>query len=630
MKNDITNQLFYGSKKTFTSKDMEREFYRRLLINSNHILRRKGTKNGIEMMMNMFGIDRDKWSLTEYIYIAEDTICDTDVEEIENINITTPSTLNGVVYSQTGNETESTDIEEIQYSDKLNNITLEREYLDTYRTCPNCAKPVLNGFLLPYMIGKTEHREYIVYSQDKRFGIKYFNGTENIIRYDKCNENIFNSVDGYTDYVIVDENGTEIENNFLVKVTQLYDGGEGTILIDGYENTFKRICPLCNGSGEIRDFIGVPYFKGNSERLYYQQNGGWWRETLKYLNSTTDITTLLEINGSLLKLGDLYFVDDVSSLIKSILPNTNEIIPEYKYVVHSVTGDGTINYGIGDISYSHGDSFFGQINQQSFSRPYGSDAIVIYHPTNYFVLTDMTMYNTLDGWENIPETRFSLFTSEKNSDITVSVDKINSIIDIVEGNNVHVGYGKFDKGVNYVQHFAKNRESILGVYIPSGGISEGEEYVVYSKSGDGTIIYNGETMINGTRFAGVSNITTYTVDGDARVHLNNHLFNMTGETSLFKYILDNAPDCIKRKDNNDEFVHKQYKDLFDKGFVVREVIDTKKVWYTDKDGILQTNDNYELRPNKWLYEDFETNDNGELIITFEQGNNTRMVKYNIL
>ena len=45
--------------------------------------------------------------------------------------------------------------------------------------------------------------------------------------------------------------------------------------------------------------------------------------------------------------------------------------------------------------------------------------------------------------------------------------------------------------------------------------------------------------------------------------------------------------------------------MFDKGFVVREVVDTKKVWHTDENGFVQTDDNFELKPNKWLYEDFE-------------------------
>jgi len=629
MKNSISNQLYYGTKKTFTSKDMEREFYRRLLINSNDLLRRKGTKNGIEMMMNMFGIDRDKWSLSEYVYVAEDPLCDTEVDEIGNINNTTSDTINGVVYSENADGVEDIDIEALEYSDSLEGLTLDKEYLNTYRTCPKCAKPILSGYILPYKIGNLEYRDFIVYSQDKKYGIKYFNGVDYIILYDKCNENTFTSTDGFTEYTIVDENGNEIENNFLVKVAQRYEGGEGVILINNFEGSIKKICPLCNGSGEIRDYIGVPFFKGNSEKLYYQQNGNWWRETLKYLNSTSNITTLTEINGALLKLGDLYYVDDVSSLYRNIQPNSNEIVAEYKYTVHSASGEGTIVYGLDSMVYKHGDIFYGQLNKENYIRPSGSDAIVIYHPTNYYILTDINKFNSLNGWENIPETRFNYFTSKNNTDITISVDKINEIIDIIEGNNPHVGYGRYDKGISYIQHFAKNKESLLGLNIPNGGIVEGEEYIVYSKSGEGTIIYNGETMISGTRFGGRANVSTFIVNGDARVHLNSNAVNLDGETSLFKYALDNAEDCIKRTDNNDNYIHKQYADLFDKGFVVREVIDSKKVWRADENGILDIDDNYELRPNKWLYEDFETDENGNLIITFEQGDNIRNVKYKI-
>lgn len=51
----------YSSDQTYSFRAMNKEFIRRLIINSNEILRHKGTIHGVEMILSMFGMHNRAW-----------------------------------------------------------------------------------------------------------------------------------------------------------------------------------------------------------------------------------------------------------------------------------------------------------------------------------------------------------------------------------------------------------------------------------------------------------------------------------------------------------------------------------------------------------------------------------------
>lgn len=58
----------FTDEKKYTYQDVSNEFLRRLKINSRHILRHKGTIDGIEMMLGMFGLKSKRYNGSSYDY----------------------------------------------------------------------------------------------------------------------------------------------------------------------------------------------------------------------------------------------------------------------------------------------------------------------------------------------------------------------------------------------------------------------------------------------------------------------------------------------------------------------------------------------------------------------------------
>ena len=58
----------YTDNRKYTYQDVSNEFLRRLKINSRHILRHKGTIDGIEMMLGMFGLKSKRFNENNYDY----------------------------------------------------------------------------------------------------------------------------------------------------------------------------------------------------------------------------------------------------------------------------------------------------------------------------------------------------------------------------------------------------------------------------------------------------------------------------------------------------------------------------------------------------------------------------------
>ena len=86
----ITDVMYPGENDGYVAQEVENNFMRRFRINLKNILRAKGTKKSIEMLLSMFGVPRDWYSFKEYVYFANDFIpyqdCGTNLSCISSNN----------------------------------------------------------------------------------------------------------------------------------------------------------------------------------------------------------------------------------------------------------------------------------------------------------------------------------------------------------------------------------------------------------------------------------------------------------------------------------------------------------------------------------------------------------------
>jgi hypothetical protein len=464
-RNSITDQLYHGWQEEYTAEKMDFEFYRRLLLNSPYIASWKGTKHGMEMIMNLFGVDRKTWEIEEYVYVATGTTFNNSTVRnsmfSNKVNITSPNIAPGYKYwvnAADGDDTSYIEYDTVKYFDGEYFIGVDGK--PSFITSNSAAVYLDEIDNLGYHNLK---RNYTI-NGDKwydsgPFAQEYEPSTlDEDPLHDICVEKFY-----YGDYVQCDLCGP-------YKPAQNIGGG---IVL---QNGVRRVCPKCMGTGHVRNCMGVPAFKGNSYILYYQQNGGWYRETER---STGWVGTL----------DDLY-----------IIPRNNLISGSVYYVV--------------------------------------KDDIV--NSTHYWIMVDIVEAGNSTGWHNILPNEmasYSFVDKYTNKTVTVSVDKLNEVVDTNDGNNPHSGGGKYDDGLEYVLNYG------------SLGATKG---------------------------------------------------------SLFKYVIDNAPDCIKSEN--------QYKNLLNMGFALSRVVDTKKSWgvYDNNDMILHVDNNYSIKTQTpvgcgmWTEDNFNT------------------------
>jgi hypothetical protein len=299
---DVSDNLYYGYIEGFSAKELELEFYRRLLLNSPHIVKWKGTKHGLEMIMNLFGIDRNDWEIQEFAYVANAS------------NFCSPNGCNNSTLFQDRVATVSGQIQEGYIYHVMD--TGSNGYI-TYPTTNGVnyyngdsftgvdSEPNFTSSATTVSVYMDEI-ENLAYLNKQRYetmnGIVYFEGElspEVEEEYDNpddlhdlCVERFF-----YGDFETCPICGE------YDPATNL---GGGVTFINGQ----KTICTRCNGTGVVRRFCGVPVFKGNSEILYYQQFGEWYQQTYRALNMANTLSELYKLNKSDLTVGDIYFVNN--------------------------------------------------------------------------------------------------------------------------------------------------------------------------------------------------------------------------------------------------------------------------------------------------------------------------------
>ena len=279
----------YRSDKPYTYFDANNEFMRRLAINSPFIWRHKGTIEGIEMILGMFGLKSKRW-----------------------VDRLTPNCINDDVMA---------DYEIIEYSSLTSRIEEKWDAVhQMYRMdWINSTKSIVYDYRT--MSNYTSYGAPINYIS--------YQGLPVLYRY----ENLQYQLDGNGDYVL-DENGEKIlENEPYIKVSPL-SGQESTSSVT---ESFKNINE--DNSAVRRRYLYPNFDKG--EQLdgnpYFQMNGGWLSKTVQNNGKPSE-----EDNSSNERFNFQYDVDDniaYTCYVKEGKDENEEIVdnhPIYKETVRNI------------------------------------------------------------------------------------------------------------------------------------------------------------------------------------------------------------------------------------------------------------------------------------------------------
>jgi len=78
--------MFPGALGSLSTKEVDSEVNRRMIINSPYIWRSKGTKKAIRKVMNLLGVDENYYQIREYTQKVDNFLVDTSLQKIADLN----------------------------------------------------------------------------------------------------------------------------------------------------------------------------------------------------------------------------------------------------------------------------------------------------------------------------------------------------------------------------------------------------------------------------------------------------------------------------------------------------------------------------------------------------------------
>lgn len=455
----------YTSEKTYTYYDSNNAFLRRMIINSNYIMRHKGTIEGIEMLLGMFGLKSKRW--TEGMSQKCNTyIPDYDIREYTSF---------------TPRIEEKWDAVHQMY--RIDWINSTKAIVYDYRSTSNYTS---------YGSDNTSYVSYqglpLLYRDDPTL---YLMPTEN------GQQTTESEADAFKDY----SNG-----NTPVKKRYLYPNFDDAEQTDGniyFQMDGGWLSKTIGGSGNKYNFqfdaddniAYTSYHDGSST----EDNKFLYKETLRTIKRVNTLTDLLATPLNTAQEGTIYYVADVdenTAIVNNALYPINEEFVSgdtYAYYISLIKGDEYIEvgddlffsdtiavygsdgtptiYNIGDkeqgyevkayinfneeLPFICQDSIWTDDNGEYVSgSTYGIDSFVIMSAittsdsSNYFMLTDTYSPNRI------------AVDSSQNGWMRLSIHdpdyiKINTISNYYNGNNPHCGNLFYDNGHEYFTYFSK-------------------------------------------------------------------------------------------------------------------------------------------------------------------------------
>ncbi len=437
-RNDGTSRIEYRIKSytdeanTYTYMDVNNEFLRRLRLNSRQIWRHKGTLEGIEMILGMFGMKSKRWlckneSCRYTGYTANDCgdkACNgavPDYEIIEYTQFTTPIK-------------DTWDDEHNMY--KIDWINSTKTITYDYRSTSNYTLPgSMGAYYVPYQglpvayLDKSDGR-YLYPKFDKNEqldGNPYFQMDGGWLA--KTISNVQNFQFDADDNIVhnpvvtggVDSDGFVIDDHKLYKETiraiKRLDTLSEMLSLPQSDLYDGIICYVANVGNEIAIINGEVFpveYDGSKKYVRFTRSGGF------------------------IKVGNLYFDESIVVLNSSYVGETYSIddkLDGYEVKAY-INGDSfTCNSAESD---QYTISSFKLVNVGSESTDFSN-----YFKLDDVVFSDMITYESTGvGWRRL---------RKKDTDYL----KINTIYNYYEGNNGHNGLMKYDSGHEYFTYFQR-------------------------------------------------------------------------------------------------------------------------------------------------------------------------------
>ena len=528
----------FTDERSYTFNEVNSEFLRRLKINSKAIWRHKGTVEGIDMILGMFGLRNKKFadkcskdefknnydyeiieysSLTPYIHDPWDAVHQMYridwINSTKTINYDNRFVSNYNVYG--ANENANTyegipvayrDIDDsyIQYGNEFSEQDYTNNSADTsvYRSIENGNKPVNERRLYPYF-NKNEQYD----------GNPYF------------------QMDGGWLSKIIEE-------NYRKKYNFQYDVNNNMVV----SNYF--------------------YKGGTDESGYTFDNDFIYKETVRNIRRTDSLTTLLEIPTSELWNGVVVYVTAPESNVAIIDGNVFKVLDEYKgdnnvcKYISLIKNNGYIRVGNkffdesitvynseysenqisldeksdgfevkayikNDGSFVCSDVIGGTYSIDDFNYISGTNE----NETNYYVLDDVNYSNRLANYDENVWTSGWRRLKENDKEYL----KLNTIENYYKGNNPHNGNMVYDNGHEYFTYFKR-----LFKYPIDNDLFDDRCYADYYKSVDDEIFnYGFSGLIEDDE--NIKQYDDFLIGGDSKIHYFGNYRNKGNADSTMIY-----------------------------------------------------------------------------------------------
>lgn len=452
LRNRIRN---YSSEEEYTMYDVNNEFMKRLKLNSRHILRHKGTIEGIEMIMAMFGMRSKRWY---------DSLSDDEKKKYKSGFDELKSSCKSLV--DAGYSPYDYELKEYTSFTKRINDTWDQANDMYHIDWINSTK------LITYEYSTNEGNvTYLPYQ-----GIPVAYRDDDYYMWKKCKGKTTNLSESF-----INGNGDYVPARYLYpkfNYDEQYDGNPYFQMNGGWLSKY-----IVSG----KDRLNATFDKDDNFIYTHDDNNKIFTETIRNIRSVQNLKDLLDISMLDLNDNDIYYVNDISVSYAVI---DGSIYP----IKYDEKGQMYINIVIFNGTATIGNAFFEN-----------SDAITVYNENkeeNTYSLTDK-----MDGYEirayifkdKIKKfisvgrsgqeiTSFALFENgriinnndDKPSDLYThyfilndimgsghlyteenflgwkqikSTDsdyyKVNSIMNYYKGNNPHSGNNAYDNGHNY-------------------------------------------------------------------------------------------------------------------------------------------------------------------------------------
>lgn len=458
----MSRHRLYGSDKPMTPFEMSNEFLRRLCLNAKNILRHKGTNEGVEMILAMFGLRSERWA---------------ELKQRHTVGDSTGSA------AYTGRTFDYTIHEYTQFGCRR---------LDYWHTPSQM-----------YYYDFINKSKLITYdTTDSRLGIYYSYQGLPVSYRESENEYLQNgsNPEVYTGQTTTDNDSEAITDLYgnPIHARYIYPYYDKTKQYDG------KFWYQMRGGWRIRhDFM----FDNDGNVVTREDCRDTSRETLRSIKTVNNIMELMEIPRQTLHDGSVYKVNNLGGeyiiIDGYVYPLLRDGQGTQYFSVYVDNGSVTVGRAFFDNTVTVTDPYGcdnedGLVTYDLSNKPSGYEIKIYYLPDReedqqvvahddmtgifeYYIFSDghiqypedntngneggMTIDNESDTENSEEYTEYFYLRFKENSDIFSDIGwmqltttdpmyhKINSIVDMYKGNNPHNGNLRYDNGYEYFTYF---------------------------------------------------------------------------------------------------------------------------------------------------------------------------------